>query len=363
MLESGVINRFQLWLLIVNFTVGSALLLIPSAVAVEAKQDAWFAMLLATVTGMFLTFIMVTLANFFPDLTLVAIAQKLLGKPIGKLIGLLYAWFSLHLCALVIRNAVDFIKSVVMPETPMLTFILMAAFLTFLTVFHGLETIARSNQLFSPFAMIGFWLTVFLIMPLMKGENIQPFFAEGVKPVLRGAFPVLGFPFAELVVFLMILPFINNRKRLKLVFISGTLVGGFSLTVITLACILVLGVTPTALSIFAPFNVARLINIGDFLTRIETIIALAFLIGIYAKIIVTFYAGTLAVTQVFNLSDYRPVIIPLLIITATLSLILDRNIVEEFNFAATTWAPYGLLFGFVIPLFLLVISFMKKLLL
>lgn len=360
MIENGIINRLQFWFLTANFTVGSALLLIPTGIISQAKQDAWIAMLLAIVLGAGIQYIMISLATLYPDKSLIRIIEYLLGKPLGKMIGILYAWFFLHLSALVIRNAVDLIKAVIMPETPMLPLSLMAGILIYIAIYHGIEAVGRSNELFTPVAIIGFWLTILLVAPLMKGENIQPILAEGLAPVIKGAYPMLGFPYAELIVFLMFIPFLNSKKEIKKIFITAGMVGGFSLLVGTLSSVLVLDANLAGITLYSTYSMARLINIADFLTRLESVISLSILVTIFAKIEVSFYGGILALAQVFNLPDYRTIIAPLVIIVVTLSIILDESIIEEQVFAITTWTPYGLLFGFVIPLILLILSWFRK---
>ncbi|TCS83604.1 GerAB/ArcD/ProY family transporter [Tepidibacillus fermentans] len=360
MLENGVINRLQFGLLVISFTVGSAVLMIPSTVVAKAKQDGWLSILSATILAIGFISIMVTLAKQYPKQTLIEIMETLLGKPIGKVIGLLYAWFFLHLSALVMRNATDFSTTAIMPETPPITFALMAGILIYMVTVQGIEGIGRSNELFTPFMVSGIWFTLFLLFPLIETKRIFPLFAEGIKPILKGAMPVLGFPFAELVVFLMIFPFVNNQKHLKNVWISGVVIGGLTLTLITLGAILVLDVPLTEMAIFPTLKMARLIKIGDFLTRLEAMISLSYLLTLYIKMTLSFYAGVLAFAQVFNLTDYRIIVLPLLIIVISLSIILNKNIIEVSEFATTTWTPYALLFGFMIPLLLLGISFFKQ---
>lgn len=360
MLENGLINRYQLWLLIVNFILNSSILIIPGPLVSVAKQDAWISMILATILGSFIIYNLLLLNSRYPKKTIVNIGEILLGKPVGKVIGFMYAWFFLHLSALVLRDIGDFITTVIMPGTPMIVLIILVGVLVYLTVYYGLEVISRSNELFTPYAVFGFWLTIFFVIPLMDIDHIKPILDGGIKPIIDASYSVLGFPYAELVVFLMILPFVGNRKHIKKVFLSAGIVGGFSLTITVLSSILVLNIRPTELSVYATFNMARLINIGDFLTRVEVITALAYIIVIFTKIVVSFYGGLLAISQVFNVADYKPLLLPVLIIVITLSILLNENIVEVVNVAEQTWTSYSLFFGFILPLIYLGISKLKK---
>ncbi len=360
MLDNGIINRFQLWLLVVNFTIGSALLLIPAPTTFVAKQDGWIVMLIATIIGIFITYVMISLACLYPKQNLISILHTLLGKKLGNIIGLLYAWFFLHLSALVIRNAVDFVKAVIMPDTPITIFSIMAGILLLLSVHKGSEILGRFNEFITPFAIVGFWFTIVMVIPITNPDYLQPILRSGIKPLIKGAYSVLAFPFAELVVFLMFIPLVSNKKHIKKVFISAGAVGGLSLTVMIFLTILVLGVKATEMSIYPTYSMARLINIANFLTRVEAVLALAYIIVIFVKIAASFYGSIIAIAQIFNLSEYRSLTFPLVIIVVTLSITLDRSIVEVVDFATTSWTPYGLLFGFIVPLILLGLGYIKK---
>lgn len=359
MFANGLINKLQLCLIVMNFTIGSALLLIPPAIVSQSKQDAWISMLLAIFIGMIIIFILGTLASKYPDKTLVQISETLLGKYGGKLIGLLYAWFYLHLSSLVIRNLVDFLK-VFMIDTPVEVFNIMIGILMLFAIKYGLEVIARSNEIYTLIAFIGIFFTAILVIPLIDLDNIKPILADGLKPVIRGSLSAIGFPYAELVVFLMILPSVNNKQHLRGIFILGGVLGGIILFFSVFESLLVLGEATTSISVYPTYNMARLINIGEFLTRVEAFISLSFFIIVFIKIIVSFYASILAFAQVFNLSDYRPLTVPYIIIALGLSVLLNENIVEVITFARTTWTPYAMTFGFIIPLFLLLLTYIKK---
>ncbi|WP_339060154.1 endospore germination permease [Tepidibacillus marianensis] len=360
MLEKGLINRFQLWLLVINFTIGSALLFIPSTIVIKSKQNGWISIILGTVVALVIISIYLAIAHRFPNQTLVEIFQTLFGRWLGKTIGLLYVWFFLHLTSLIVRNALDFVTTAIMPETPVIVFGIMAILLLLLVTYQGIEGIGRSNEFFTPIAVGGFWLTILLTIPDMKIENLSPIFTESFKPILRGMISTLGFPFSELVVFLMFLPFVNNRTHLKGIMRTGVIIGGFTLFIDVLSTILVLNIRPTEWSIYAPLLVARIINIADFLTRVEAVLSLSFVLMIFIKMSVSFYASVLAIAQVFELKDYRSIIVPMLFMVLTLSIILNENIVDILQYTEKVSTPYTLFFGFVIPLLVLGVTYIKQ---
>ena len=334
--------------------------MMPSSIVEQSKQDGWISALISVLIGAFFAYILVTLLGIFPNKNFIEILQHLLGKWIGNLVGLIYAWFFLHLAALVLRNTVEFIKTNFMPNTPMAVFSILLGVIIIYTSLSGIEVISRVNDLLLPLSFSGVWITIFLVIPNIEIDRIYPIFADGIRPILRGIYPALGFPFAEIVIFIMIIPFVNKSKNLTKMFIGSQLIAGLTLFLVVLLTILVLNIYPTEISVFAPFNMARLISIGDFLTRLEILIALSFIVSIGTKMVISFYASSLAIAQIFKLVDNQTIIIPLAIITVALSFILEKDITEVITFASTTWTPYSLLLGFIIPCCLLGLSFIKK---
>ncbi len=354
------ISSIQLAFLVINFTIGSALIFLPSSIVNHSKQDGWISAILSSLIGAVFAFIIVSLIKRFPNKNFMEILEFLLGKWFGRLIGLFYSWFFIHLAALVLRNGVEFVKINFMPNTPMAVFSLAFGIIILYTSLSGIEVISRVNDIILPISLIGIWLTIILMLPIIEPDKISPILANGIKPILRGTYPALGFPFAELVIFTMIIPFVNKQKNITKIFVGSQLFAGITLFFIVLITIMVLNIYPTEISLFAPFNVARLISIGDFLSRLEILISMSFIISIGTKLTISFYAGTLAIAQVFQLMDYRSIIIPLVIITVSFSFLLEEDIAEVISFASTTWTPYSFLIGVLIPLLLLGISFIKN---
>ena len=360
MIENGIISRYQLWLLIVNFILGGSILILPGSIITIARQDAWLSFIIATMIGVLFSLILLSLSKRFPNMTIVHISEQILGKKIGKVIGILYAWFFLNLSVLLISDAANYIGITALRNTPRIVLVIMAAILIYSVVYHGLEVLARSNSFLSFIAAIGFWFSILFSIPYMDTQKIYPILENGFLPVVKGAYPVTGFPFAELVVFMMVIPFVNKKKHISKIFISAILVGSFTLIISILATILVLNVRPTEMSLFAPYNMVRIINIGEFLTRLEAIISISYMITVLTKMLVSFYGSILAIGQIFELSSIRSIISPLIIIAVSLHFILNKSIVEIIEVAAVVWTPYSLLMGVIIPVILLVLSYFRK---
>lgn len=86
----GKISARQLMILTTLYTVGSAILIIPSGMAFVAKQDAWIAALAGVGGGPLILYLYIKITSLYPQMTLIEIMESLLGKWLGKAVGLLF---------------------------------------------------------------------------------------------------------------------------------------------------------------------------------------------------------------------------------------------------------------------------------
>lgn len=179
---------------------------------------------------------------------------------------------------------------------------------------------------------------------------------DGFKPVLKATFTHLGAPYFQLVVFLAIYPVINTTNDRRKTFYLGVLIGGMVLVIVTFLCILVIGADFTARQIYPTYILAKKINIGNFLGRVEAVIGGIWLVTIYFKATILFYAALLGFTQMFKLSDYRSLTFPLAMILNILAIVIAPNINYYQYFFMRIFPSYGLTFGLFLPILLLVVD-------
>jgi spore germination protein KB len=97
MMKDVKINSYQFLVLVTLFTIGSSILLVPSGLAQNAKQDAWIAAIFGTGIGLLIIWLFCTIAQWFPHLTFIEINNKLFGKWIGTIFSLLFVSISFFL--------------------------------------------------------------------------------------------------------------------------------------------------------------------------------------------------------------------------------------------------------------------------
>ncbi|MGG3800577.1 GerAB/ArcD/ProY family transporter [Metabacillus fastidiosus] len=355
------ISATQLSVIIILYIVGTSILLAPSLLVSFAKQDAWISAIIGVGVGLFFILPLYNgLGKLYPNMTLVEYSEEILGKWFGKTVSFFFFIYLMILCALVLRNIGDFMATQILSETPPLAVYIFFISIVIMGARLGLEPMARAAEIFIPFVILLSFFFMIFISPQAKIENIQPMLGNGIIPVLKASGPFIVFPFLELIVFLMIFPSLNRSQDFKKASSIGILIGGTIIVITITLSILVLGSDITESQIYPTYSLAKKINIGDFLTRIEVIIATIWFFSIYIKLTVCFYGAALSLSQVLNLKEYRTLTYPLGIILIILSIIISPNIVYELKEIPKTMRLYTLTFGLFFPLLLITVGFMRK---
>lgn len=340
------------------FALGSSSLILPTAVAAIAQQDAWLSMLIVGPINYLVLMIFLSLADRFPNMTIAQYAERLLGVWGGRVLTLTYVFFFLVLSAVVLRDISDFLSISVLLKTPVwfidVTFIGVIIY----GVFLGIETIARTGEILFGWGLLVICITAVALLNQFDIHNFQPFLYEGLVRPLKGIYPILGLPIGEFVFITTIFPLVKKqdrdklRKSLKLFIALLTIM---SVTIIALA-IGVMGADETSRSPFAVYDLAKNINIEEIIVRIEILVAMVWIATIFMKLVLCVYALTVITGQMLRLSTYRPLIVPFSFVIVPMSILSFRNVAHARFFSMEIWPLYSLLQGVVLPLLLLIIA-------
>ncbi|MGE7759556.1 GerAB/ArcD/ProY family transporter [Peribacillus sp. NPDC097895] len=360
MLEKGKISSGEFLILVIIFTIGGAILTLPSALVTYAKQDGWIAYIIATIIGLCFIFLFNQLASLYPTLTYIEVNEKIFGKWIGKISALLFLFYIYYLSSALLSEIGNFFTTQVLVGTPIQMIMILFLLTSLFGVRLGLEVICRTAVIFFPWIVVLLFILFLFITPDVKIENLQPIFEEGMKPLLSGSYHSLALPYVQLVFFLMITPYVNEKAEMKKNFYRGTLIGGIVLFLVIIFSILVLGAENTTRLTYPSYKLGMRISIGNFFERVEVIVAFIWIFTEYFKLTICYYGLALGLAQLLGLKDYKILLFPLAFLILTFTIISHPDIVHYQNFIATTWTPFSLTICLLLPLLLLVIGKIRK---
>lgn len=357
MLEKGKISAFQMAIMMYPVVVGTSDLLVPGITAKFAKNDLWISPIIASLTGLLTVYIVYQLHRLYPKQTIIQYSEHIIGRIPGKVLGMIYLFFFLHVNGLIIRQYGEFIVGSFLPETPISvvisTIILVCAF----AVRGGLEVLGRASQIFVPVVVFLWGLLLILLIPELEPKNMLPILEKGIMPPIMGAITPMGW-FTHFILLSFILPFVTDQEKGMKLGILSVFCIMLTLVLLNMATLFIYG-AETATYLYPVMRVSRYISFADFFENMESVIMAIWVSGTFIKISVYYYALVLGTTQWLNLSDYRPVIFPLgflLVLFSFWSLPSLVALIDFFRFVPF----YNMTIEMMIPMFLLLIAVIQK---
>jgi spore germination protein KB len=360
-MEKAKISGYQLFVLVVMFEMGSAILL---GLGSEVKQDAWIAILFGLAGGILVFFINYRLFMYYPDLPLTSYLQKILGKWLGRFIGLLYIIYFIYIASRVLRDFGELLTTTIYNSTPLFVINSLMIITIIYGIHKGFEVLARVGELFFIIiymtAILGMLLITF--SGLIHLSNLKPILENGLTPVIKTFLTqTITFPFGEMVVFTMLLPFLNDKKKAKYVCVGGMLIAGINITITSVVNISVLGVDLFQRSTFPLLNTIGRIQIADFIERLDVLFMLYLIVGGFFKIAIFYYAAVAGAADIFQFKNQRDLGFPIGMIVLFTSITVASNFAEflkEGYAIVTIYMSWP--FQIIIPSSLLIIAFFRN---
>ncbi|MFJ7183710.1 GerAB/ArcD/ProY family transporter [Lysinibacillus xylanilyticus] len=360
-MEKEIISSRQFMIITLLFSIGTAILFLPASVTIEAKQDAWIAAIIGVVLSLPLIKLFVAFGNRTPTLTFVEANEKILGSFFGKFTSIGFILICLLSSGELLYFIGLFMRTEIMPETPTMAFAFLFSIIIIYAAFLGIEVFARSAEILFPIFMLIFIIFVICISPSIKIENLQPILETPKKSIFFSMIRFISLFSFPLAVLLTIFPSaVNVQKSAQKGFYIGSIIGGIVLVTIITLCILVLGPENTASRTFPSYSLAKRISIGNFLQRIEVILATMWIISIYIRTFMYFYAAVVGIAQICKIKNHRPLIFPLGMIILGISQIVHPNIIHSDIYNRDTWPIFSFVVLVFLPLVLLIVAKIRK---
>jgi spore germination protein KB len=359
--EKAKISSYQLFVLILLFELGSALLF---PLATETKQDAWIAVLLGMLGGFVLFLVYHCLYCFYPDMLPTEYTQKIIGKFLGRSLSFLYILYFTYLAARVLRDFGELLVTFAYPDTPLFIINALLTLAVVYTIRKGIEVLARTGELLFVLmyllAITGFILVV--VSGLIDINNLKPVLEEGIFPVLKATITqTLYVPFGEVIVFTMIMPYLNKSKKTRMTGLFALGLSGINLAIVMAFNISVLGVDLTTFSAFPLLSTIQTIQVADFLERLDVYFMLALIIGGFFKISIFCYAAVTGTANLFNIKEPSRMVYPIGLVILILSITMSSNFSGHIQEGLQIVPIFlHLPFQVIIPIILLGIAFVKN---
>ncbi len=355
---SDKIKTNQFIFLGVSFIMGSKLLI--TMVDGITGQDTWLVVIGGFLISIPFLLIYAHLAKRFPGKTLIQMNDIIFGKVVGKIISVVYLLYFFSLLTFNITDLSGFYTVYVMPGTPEMVFIVVLVLVSAFAVKRGMAAVTKLGMLAAIFAVGTATLTSALLIGNMDFSNFLPVLEKPVMTYVQATNIIVELPYLEVVAMLMLMPLIGDFKKITRSWVTGVLIAALLILLIVVRDTAVLGPASNILGDNS-YEAVRLINIGEFLSRIELFIALNNTALLFIKTSVLYYATVTAFSQIFKIEKSNSLILPL----GSIAMVFAAVKVESAVIHTVWGAQYAPVFSFpctiLFPVLMVIVAAVRKL--
>lgn len=357
MLEKGKISAFQLGVMMYPTVLATGFLVLPAITAQSAKNDLWLTGILASLIGFLNVYMVTRLHQLYPKETVIQYSEHIVGKIIGRIIGMVYFLYFLHTTGIIAREYGEFVKGNFLFKTPLLLIISTMILLCAFAVRGGAELLARSAVVLTPLFLIP-TLILLLLIPDADVKNIFPILSHGISPVIKGTITPQAWV-SEFFLMTFFLPSLSDSSKARKWGMISMCAVILSMIFVNLITLFLLG--PDISNKIHPILIAfRYIKLGNLFENMEALLLAMWIVGNFIKIGVFYYAAVFSFGQLFNLSDYRFVVFPLGIFSVVFSMWGLPNFTKLGSYLKNA-APFEItVILMLIPLLLLIVAVLRK---
>lgn len=329
--EKGIVNTKQLiWLLFIIITA-VATMQITGMLIMQAGRDAWLSVLGAWFLDVMLAILYAYMGIRFPGENFVQYSITILGKYLGRMVGVLFPLFFLLAATLVLRGISQVVDVVFLPRTP-LNVVMGAAFLVSAFIGRkGIEVIARMTEILGPLYFLSIVILSFLVLPSFHIARLKPQFDEGVAPFLIGT-PLILSSFGICIIMAMYIPLCNRPENGFLAKFCAISLGALVVSLIIAMSVGIFGVKDAQSMISPGLQLAKMINFSNYIERVEMVWLLILVSSGILAASSLFWAFGEGIAQIAGLKTYQPLIYPGALISLALCIVSFPSTLQQTNF-------------------------------
>lgn len=310
--------------------------------------DAYISIVIAAIAGVFILLSFFVIHDYEPELNVSQKFKNIFGKPFGTILNYLCLALILFMGISAMFNLTTFITSQFLKSTPPYLIGLCFAFLVILVNIKGIETLSRTCLVLFILCVILFLISIVGLFPEFDMANLKPCLEYGLKKPLVGA--LYNFLFNLMPIYLLLIIPKNNlvkpekyRKYMWIFYILSFLIK-FILVVITLG---VLGIHLASIYQYPEYMVLKRIQIFTFIDRIENVITIQWLFGLFFNISFVVYYIANSIKPAHK-SKWLPIIITTIIFIGSNYLFKNNTEFNDFTYSKVPYMRAILLFIYIL---------------
>ncbi|SEK50550.1 endospore germination permease [Paenibacillus sp. OK003] len=349
----GVTGR-QLVLLVMLLSITGTLIQ-PHAQAIDhARQHAYLSYIPVFLVMVCSMWMLTRVQRRFPNQDL--FESMVERHPVmGRLTGIMYILFFLFIFARDIRLIGDYVSITLLETTPISVIVLSLMVMAVFIVRGGLGSLIGMSELYVTLFLLNSLILPLMLLQQINLDNLKPYFDIDVAGVGTGSWYLFSF-FGEMVA----LPFVvkGNDFRFKSV-MWGIIISTLLMMLIIVETIASIGV-PIASRLFYPsYELARQLQISDFLDRFDLPLAAATLPAMVTKSAFDLYVVCWGMKRMIPKVSGKVMTGPIALLGFVCAFWFFKSAVDLFQFTRE-WTWIAIVFEVLFPFILFIILRPRK---
>ncbi|MEK4363465.1 endospore germination permease [Paenibacillus sp. FSL M8-0212] len=269
----------------------------------------------------------------------------------GRLAGVMYILFFFFIFARDIRLIGDYVSITLLETTPISIVVLSLMIMAVFIVRGGLGSLIGMSELYVTLFLLNSIIVPFMLIQQLNMDNLMPYFHVDVAGVGKGSWYIFSF-YGEMIA----LPFVvkGSDFRFKPV-LWGIIISGLLMMLILVETITSIGVPIASRLVYPSYELARQLQISDFLDRFDLALAAATLPAMITKIAFDLYFVCWGLKRMIPNVSGKVMTGPVALLGFVCAFWFFRNAIQLYRFTREwTWIAivFEVLFPMVLFLFL-----------
>lgn len=351
------ISTFEAICFMIVVIINRMLLNTPKEIIKNSATSAWINVIVISIITIVFIIIICKLYKNFSGKDILDISEYLGGNILKTIIGIIFLLLFLYVAAILLRNFCDSLQKIFLPNTT-ITYI-MFFFIVGIILANklGLPSIIKINII-----IIGLIFTSAIIISIapisyFDFSNLFPIMGNGINETFFSGLTNL-FAFSGIGYLYFLMPFLNKPQNFNKIAIVSTVVSSIYLLLSVISLIGLFSYLTTSKDIFSILLLTKVINLGGFLERIDSILMLVWILSFLAYLSFILYFALYTYRRITNLQDQNGVLY--LFSTIILGLALLPQNVIKINFLDNELLKIlAIPLVFILPLIIFILANMK----
>lgn len=319
--------------------------------AFTSAQDSWIAVLLMGVLYLPMVLLYARLCALYPEKSLFDMMGALFGPVLRTAMLLLMSLYATFTLALMLRNFTEFTVVISLNNTPRIPLMIFLLLPVLYIASGGSKLLGRWSAVVFVFIVVNIVLTILLSLNIIDPSNILPIMDHKWGAVTMDASAVGAIAVGETALVMVIVGRLQKGANPYKTYLIGVLLGICLLALVILRNVLILGPVLEREAKFSTYMAVRIIDIGSFFERVESMISFNLILLGFTKMPAFLLASSMGAARLLKVENEKRLLVPMGLLALALCAIIFKNTFEMYEYARVYWLC-ALPFQLLIPLIL-----------